>query len=800
MKFGKEFRSKMVHEWEDAYMNYNYLKLILKDIISFREKSSDVPKRRDSLYRDFSGIRRRVGHLKEHVEEEDHVILVNGVESDGRHKTMFLMLSEEGGEYELVYFRRLDDELNKVIKFYKAKVEEVFNEAEEIDKQMDALIVLRAKVNKPEQLSQTITTTGKVHCKVQDHHIMDVTNEVDQISSSSARAITHTGKVCCEIRKHHIMDGMDEVVQISSSENESSKDDKEICNEPETRRWSLIRSTTKNHSQVLKNVKINTQPETPWLTLKGLISDSNTKSLTFSKEELRDTEEQLRLVFIEFHQKLLLLESYSYQNLLAFATIMTKYDKITSRNASKAYLKMVNSSYLGSSDEVTRLMERAENTFIHHFSNANRTKGIRALKPKAKKERHWISFCSGLLTGCSIALIVALILLVQASYLFQSKENNLYMKTMLPLYSMFGFVILHMLMYSANIYFWRRYRVNYPFIFGFKQGRSIGYREVFLLSAGLSVLSLAGAILNLDMEMNPRAKSYMTLTELVPLGLVIVVMLITFCPFNIIYRSSRFFLIRAVFRCICAPLYKVTTIDMILADQLTSQVQAFRCLEFYVCYYGWGDFRSRQNHCSRSNDVYKIFHFVVAVIPYWIRMVQSIRICIDDNDMLWGYNAVKYFSTIIAVILRTGYEFKKGNTWLILAVVSSAISGVYSTYWDLVVDWGLLQKKSKNRWLRDKLLLPHKSTYYGAMVVNVILRFAWLQSVLGVHYLLHIHRKELTAAVASLEILRRGIWNIFRVECLHLSNVGKYRAFKVVPLPFNFEDVANTNNEMDSDI
>ncbi|KAF6171810.1 hypothetical protein GIB67_007331 [Kingdonia uniflora] len=770
MKFGKEFASKMVHEWEDAYMNYNYLKSILKDIIRFKE-ANGVPKRKqESLYRAFSGVSRRVGHLKKHDEEEDHVILVNGVESDGRHKTMFLMLSEEGGEYELVYFRRLDDEFNKVIKFYKAKVEEVFKEAEDIDRQMDALIALGVKVEQPNQLPRAASHRVRVHCEEREHHIVDEREH-------------HI----IEEREHHIMDVMNEVESISSSSDDESseEDDEAVLNKYKRRTLSFTR--TKNHSQVLRHVKINIQPETPWLTLKGLITDVNTKSLSFSKEELRDAEEQLKIVFIEFHQKLRLLKSYSYLNLLAFSKIMKKYDKITSRNASKAYLKMVNSSYLGNFDEVSRLMESVENTFIHHFSNANRTKGIKALRPTPKKERHRISFTSGLLTGCSIALVVALIVLIQARNLFQSKETNMYMETMFPLYSVFGLVILHMLMYSANIFFWRKYRVNYPFIFGFREGRSLQYREVFLLSAGLSVLALAGVLSNIDMQMDPRTKKYEAVTELVPLALVIVVVLITFCPFNIIYRSSRFFFIRAAFRSICAPLYKVTTVDMILADQLTSQVQAFRSLEFYICYYGWGDFRKRQNTCS-NNDAYNIFYFIVAVIPYWIRMVQSIRICIDDNDMIWGYNAVKYFSTIVAVIMRTGYDLKKGNTWLVLAVVSSAISGVYSTYWDLVVDWGLFEKKSKNRWLRNKLLIPYKSTYYGAVVVNVVLRFAWLQSVLGVRELPHVHRNALTAIVASLEILRRGIWNFFRLECLHLKNVGKYRAFKAVPHPFNYEE------------
>lgn len=79
-----------------------------------------------------------------------------------------------------------------------------------------------------------------------------------------------------------------------------------------------------------------------------------------------------------------------------------------------------------------------------------------------------------------------------------------------------------MLMYAANIYFWRRYRVNYSFIFGFKQGTELGYREVLLLGFGLAVLALASVLANLDMEMDPETQDYKAITELIPLGLVVV--------------------------------------------------------------------------------------------------------------------------------------------------------------------------------------------------------------------------------------------------------------------------------------
>lgn len=51
------------------------------------------------------------------------------------------------------------------------------------------------------------------------------------------------------------------------------------------------------------------------------------------------------------------------------------------------------------------------------------------------------------------------------------------------------------------------------------------------------------------------------------------------------------------------------------------QVQALRSVEFYICYYGWGDYKKRENNCPDS-DVFKTFSFIVAGIPYMWRLFQ----------------------------------------------------------------------------------------------------------------------------------------------------------------------------------
>ncbi|KAG5237254.1 phosphate transporter PHO1 [Salix suchowensis] len=790
MKFGKEFTAQAVPEWQEAYMDYDFLKTLLKEIRGFRLRTNppattpDGLKRKLTLYRAFSGLTRRNATYTpmspSSPDLELQPILVKSVNLAGSHsyQTTFLMPSIQGGEYELVYFRRLDDEFNRVEKFYRSKVDEVLKEAAMLNEQMDALIAFRIKVENPSGWSDRAADMTRLASDVAAS-----TAALAAASPSGARSrrgALHLLDVIDEGKSLHARsDGSKHDEVEKKSDNTDQKEEEEEGENPKI----MVRNFRPAPLEILNRVKINNTHATPRSTIKNFLKVPQQTEIKFTRENLRKVEEQLKVAFVEFYQKLRLLKSYSFLNTLAFSKIMKKYDKITTRDASKVYMKMVDNSYLGSSDEVTKLLERVEATFIKHFSNSNRSKGMSVLRPKAKKERHRITFYMGFFSGCTVALIIALALIVKAQKLMDKQGSVLYMQTMFPLYSLFGLIVLHVLMYAANIYFWRRYRVNYSFIFGFKRETELDYRQVLLLGFGIAVLALCGVLLNLDMEMDPITKDYKAFTELLPLNVLILLLAILLWPFNMFYRSSRFFLLTCIFHCIAAPLYKVTLPDFFLADQLTSQVQSLRSLEFYICYYGWGDFKHRHNSCKES-PVFITFSFIVAVIPYWSRLLQCLRRLFEEKDPMQGYNGLKYFFAIVAVCLRTAYSINKGVGWRAIAWTFSVIAAVIGTYWDVVMDWGLLQRHSKNRWLRDKLLVPHKSVYFVAMVLNVLLRFAWLQTVLNFS-VTSLHRETMIALMASLEIIRRGMWNFFRLENEHLNNVGKYRAFKSVPLPFH---------------
>ncbi|KAE8666048.1 Phosphate transporter PHO1-like protein 5 [Hibiscus syriacus] len=803
MKFGKEFAAQMVPEWQAAYMDYDYLKSLLKEIQAFKQRikqqqqQQQVPHgmiRSMSMYRAFSGLLHRQqsdGSSSSSSDVEDHPILVNFVNRNGseKYETTFHMQGEKGGEYELVYFRRLDDEFNKVIKFYKSKVAEVKQEAETLNKQMDAFIAFRIKVENPLGWSW-----------------QDRSDDMSRLASAitaSATALaasTPAGSRASGRRSVEHMEIIEEGPIVNDDSDEDKKDSVKPDIEAQAIEKPVILKRFKQHKpaplQILDRVKMNNTLETPRSTIKVFLNAPQSSDLKFNRENLKSIENKLKRAFVEFYRKLLLLKSYSFLNTLAFSKIMKKYDKISSRNASKSYMNMVDSSYLGSSEEVTKLMERVEATVIKHFANSNRRKGMNILRPKARKQRHTTTFYTGFFAGCAFALILALILIIRARHFNDQYGTNKYMETMFPLYSLFGFIVLHTVMYAGNVYFWRRYRVNYAFIFGFKQGTELRYREVLLVSFGLAAMALASVLSNLHLEMDPETNDYKAFTEIVPLIVVLVIFVILFLPFNILYRSSRFFFLTCLFHCILAPLYKVRLPDFFLADQLTSQVQAFRSLEFYICYYGWGDFRHRESSC-KSNDVFTTFSFIVSVIPFWSRLLQCLRRFFEEKETPQVYNAVKYFLTIVALCMRTAYSLNNDElNWKILALVFSVTAAIVGTYWDLIYDWGLLQRHSKNRWLRDKLLIPRKSVYFCAMVLNVVLRFAWLQTVFN--FKLHgLHTQNMITIVASLEIIRRGVWNFFRLENEHLNNVGNYRAFKSVPLPFNYDEDEEEDEDKD---
>lgn len=101
------------------------------------------------------------------------------------------------------------------------------------------------------------------------------------------------------------------------------------------------------------------------------------------------------------------------------------------------------------------------------------------------------------------------------------------------------------------------------------------------------------------------------------------------------------------------------------------------------------------------------------------------------------------------------------------------------------MDFSLVQAQSRHPGLRDILALKKRWPYYGIMVVDPILRFSWIFYAIFTHNTQH--STLVSFMVAFMEVARRGMWSLFRVENEHCANVAQYKASRDVPLPYRIE-------------
>ena len=112
---------------------------------------------------------------------------------------------------------------------------------------------------------------------------------------------------------------------------------------------------------------------------------------------------------------------------------------------------------------------------------------------------------------------------------------------------------------------------------------------------------------------------------------------------------------------------------------------------------------------------------------------------------------------------------KKDNiVWL----ASFVIATLYQCWWDVYMDWNLIDRKGS---LRSKRLYQSTSFYWAIAWINIVLRFCWTLSFVPLHYLnasgvltenlvgnwaTHI----LGPVIGSAEIIRRMLWGLLRFE------------------------------------
>lgn len=182
-----------------------------------------------------------------------------------------------------------------------------------------------------------------------------------------------------------------------------------------------------------------------------------------------------------------------------------------------------------------------------------------------------------------------------------------------------------------------------------------------------------------------------------------------------------------------------------------------------------------------------------AAVPYLIRARQCLvmhtvgRLKNDPKRGQHIQNAIKYSTSLWPLFLsayQKTIEPEKAASLEPLLILLLTINASYSLYWDVVMDWGMMQNPSKaaacvggiypateadhqkpSQSCTHALLRPRLRFGLGIslsiLMTDVILRFSWT---LRFYHKLFPSADSFVLSTQFLEIIRRALWNLLRVE------------------------------------
>jgi len=636
------------------------------------------------------------------------------------------------------FFEFLDDELDKIETFYKLKEEEA----------SERLRVLRNQLH-----------------KMRDRRIADIQKSKGQ--------------------KHPPEDGiLDEVLPAITMANASSQENGHAS--------ATATANGHGHGHFMKPLSdALTRGGTIGKTSKAMIGQSSPPGPN-AQQRIKDAKQdyvrhkhgdevpyiyakkRLKLALQEFYRALELLKSYALLNRTGFRKINKKYDKAVQARPPLAYMtEKVNNAYFVQSDVVDHHLTAVEDLYARYFERGNHKIAVRKLRSKmGTGDLSSTTFRNGLYVAAGACFGISG-LVDAADRLFSSDpEMSLQTSYLLQLYGGYFLALLLFLIFVLDCRIWSRAHINYVFIFEYDTRHVLDWRELAELPCFF--LCLNGIFLYLNFRQGEQGWFYLYW----PVCLIALTLAIMAFPFRYIYHRARRWWGYSNGRLLLAGLYPVEFRDFYLGDMYCSQTYAMGQIELFFCLYAnkWSD----PGQCNSNHS--RLLGFFAALPAVW-RALQCLRRYYDSRNWFPHLaNFAKYCCNILYYMTLSIYRIDKTNQNKAVFISFAAINGVYCSFWDVAMDFSLGNPWAKHPFLRDHLAYKTIWAYYFAMVADVVLRQQWICYAIFTSDLQH---SAIMSFIVSLaEVLRRGMWSLFRVENEHCNNVDKFRASREITLPY----------------
>ncbi|ANB11382.1 Syg1p [Sugiyamaella lignohabitans] len=483
---------------------------------------------------------------------------------------------------------------------------------------------------------------------------------------------------------------------------------------------------------------------------------------------------QLKIALKEYYHSLELLKDYKSLNATAVRKMVKKFDKAAKSNKLPGYLEKIKNCKFVSSDVLDTLIPRTEDLYAFYFESSNHKRAVEKLRATDFPNLHYSAmFTTGLFLGLSVPLFIDGIV---AGIRHSSKNPDI--AYLFQIWGGFFLANLFVCLFMLNLYTWTTYKINYPFIFEFDQHNYLDYRQYGELpSMMLFLLSLFGWFTFRDFWPEQFPGKYF---PPIYLGIALFTIL---CPLPILHWKARKWLVVAVWRLLLSGAYPVEFRDFFLGDIFCSLNYTISNASMFFCLYGthW-DLLGSSKYCTSSHS--RLLGFLNSLPGIW-RLLQCLRRYGDTGDWFPHLaNGLKYSCLVLYyMFLSLARINRSSKVYHSCFILFACLNAIYSTIWDLFMDFSLLQPNSRHFLLRNELGFGSKWPYYAIMIVDPILRFSWI--LYAVFWDQIEQSAKISFFVSLIEIVRRFLWAFFRVENEHGSNVNRFRASRDLTLPYS---------------